>query len=367
MLLRVVACSLLVVGAVAPALSQTRIKDIAAVQGVRANQLVGYGLVVGLNGTGDTLRNAPFTDRSIQSMLDELGINTKNSVARTRNVAAVLVTAELPPFANKGARIDVTVSSIGDASSLYGGSLIMTALAGPDKTIYAVAQGPVAASSISATGRAESVVQGVPTVGRIANGALIEREAPGQFGESRSLRLELRNPDFLTAVRMVDTINGFARRRYGGNVAEEQDLRTIRLTQPRGVSPARFVAEIGELEAVADVPARVVVDERTGTIVIGRNVRISTVAVSHGTLTVRVTEGQRVSQPNPFSNGQTVVTPETAISIEEKGGKVALIKETSLDSLVKGLNRMGLKPAGIIAVLQAIKSAGALQAELVTQ
>jgi len=234
------------------AVAQTRIKDVAAVHGVRGNQLVGYGLVVGLNGTGDTLRNAPFTDRSIQSMLDSMGINTKNSLARTRNVAAVIVTAELPAFASKGSRVDITVSSIGDASSLSGGSLVMTALLGADKTIYAVAQGPVVASSVAAAGRAESVVQGVPTVGRIPNGAFVERDAPGQFAENRALRLELRNPDFLTAVRMVDTINAYARRRYGSDVAEEQDLRTIRLKQPRGITSARFIAEIGELDAATD-------------------------------------------------------------------------------------------------------------------
>lgn len=348
--------------------AQTRIKDIAAVQGIRPNQLLGYGLVVGLNGTGDTLRNAPFTDRSVQSMLDELGINTKNTTARTRNVAAVIVTAELPPFANKGSRIDVTVSSIGDASSLYGGSLVMTPLAGADKKIYAVAQGAVVASSIQAAGRAESVVQGVPTVGRIANGALVERQAPGDFADgSEGLRLELRNPDFKTAVTIADAINDFAHDRYGMTVAREYDLRTVLLRKPPRITAARFIAEIGDLNARADTPARVVVDERTGTVVIGNNVRISTVAVSHGTLTVRVTEGQSVSQPDPFSDGQTVVTPETMVTVEEKDGKLAVLQEARLESLVKGLNRMGLKPASIIAVLQAIKSAGALQAELVVQ
>lgn len=350
------------------AYAQTRIKDIAVLQGIRANQLLGYGLVVGLNGTGDTLRNSPFTDRSVQSMLDELGINTKNSVARTRNVAAVIVTAELPPFANKGSRIDVTVSSIGDASSLYGGALVMTPLAAADKKIYAVAQGAVVASSIQAAGRAESLVQGVPTVGRIANGALVERQAPGDFADGNDgLRLELRNPDFKTAVTVADTINVFARERYGITAAREYDLRTVLLRKPANVTAARFVAEIGELTARADTPARVVVDERTGTVVIGNNVRISTVAVSHGTLTVRVTEAQSVSQPNPFSDGQTVVSPETSITVEEKDGKIAVLPEARLESLVKGLNRMGLKPASIIAVLQAIKSAGALQAELVVQ
>lgn len=350
-----------------PASGQTRIKDIVSFQGVRANQLVGYGLVVGLNGTGDTLRNAPFTDQSIQSMLDRLGVSTRNGVSRTRNVAAVIVTAELPPFATRGSRIDVTVSSIGDASSLHGGSLVLTPLTAADNAIYAVAQGAVAISAMSAGGKAESVVQGVPTVGRIVNGALVERNAPGEFGNETVFSLELRNPDFATAVRITDAINSFARARYGRNVAQESDLRNVRLAKPGNISSARFVAEIGELPATVDTPARVVIDERTGTIVIGSNVRVSTVAVAHGTLTVRVSEAQRVSQPNPFSNGQTVVSPDTAVSVEEKGGKVALLRETNLEMLVKGLNRMGLRPASIIAVLQAIKTAGALQAELVVQ
>lgn len=366
MLRRCAASIALVLSGLLPVDAQMRVKDIAAVQGVRPNQLVGYGLVVGLNGTGDTLRNAPFTDQSMQSMLDRLGVSTRSGNSRTRNVAAVIVTAELPAAMTKGSRIDVTVASMGDASSLSGGTLVLTPLLAPDNAIYAVAQGPVVVSGISAAGRAESVVQGVPTAGRIANGAIVERDSPGQLGEGR-LKLELRNPDFTTAVRLADAINAFALKRYGSRVAQEQDMRTVKLSQPAGVSSARFLAEIGDLETAVDAPARVVVDERTGTIVIGKNVRLSTVAVSHGTLTVRVTEGQKVSQPNPFANGQTVVSPETVVSIDEKNGKVAILKETNLETLVKGLNKMGLKPASIIAVLQAIKTAGALQAELVVQ
>lgn len=360
------AFTILVVGSIA-ALAQSRIKDVVTLQGIRPNMLVGYGLVVGLNGTGDTLRNAPFTDQSIQSMLDRMGISTKGGAARTRNVAAVIVSAELPPLVNKGARIDVTVSSMGDATSLYGGSLILTPLSGADNAIYAAAQGSIAISSISANGRAGSIVQGVPTVGRIAGGAVVERDAPGMFGEHQTLRFELRNPDFATAVRISDRINAFAKNRYGKQVAQEQDLRTIVLTRPPNISPARFIAEISDLEVTADAPARIVIDERTGTIIIGRNVRISTVAVSHGTLTVKIAESQKVSQPNPFSKGQTVITPETSISIDEKGGQVMMLRETNLEMLVKGLNMMGLKAANIIAVLQALKTAGALQAELVVQ
>jgi flagellar P-ring protein FlgI len=367
MVRRALAAATLLLCATVPAVAQTRIKDISTVQGVRPNQLVGYGLVVGLNGTGDTLRNAPFTQQSIQAMLDRMGVNIRNAGARTRNVAAVVVTAELPPFSVRGSRIDVTISSIGDATSLLGGSLVLTPLLAPDNQIFAVAQGPLAVGGVSVIGKAESVVQGVPTVGRIPNGALVERDAPGRLSEDRALKLELRNPDFATAVRVADAINEFAAHRYGRRVAEEEDLRTIRLTRPANISATRFIAEIGELTASTDTPARVVIDERTGTIVIGRNVRISTVAIAHGTLTVKVTESQSVSQPAPFSRGDTIVSPESTVAIEEKGGNAALLRETNLETLVKGLNRMGLKPANIIAVLQAIKSAGALQAELVVQ
>lgn len=367
MLARLLIASVVVAGYAPSVAAQTRIKDISTVQGVRPNQLVGYGLVVGLNGTGDTLRNAPFTQQSIQSMLDRMGVSIRNASPRTRNVAGVIVTAELPPFAAKGTRIDVTISSIGDATSLLGGSLVLTPMTGPDNTIFAVAQGPLAVGGLSAVGRAESITQGVPTVGRIPGGGLVERDSPGRFSQDRTMKLELRNPDFATAVRVSETINAFAMQRYGGAVAEEEDLRTIRLVRPVGLTPTRFIAEIGELAAAPDTPARVVIDERTGTIVIGRNVRISTVAIAHGTLTVRVSESQTVAQPTSLSRGETVVTPESVVSVDEKGGNVAILRETNLESLVKGLNRMGLKPASIIAVLQAIKSAGALQAELVVQ
>lgn len=347
--------------------AQSRIKDITTIQGVRGNQIVGYGLIVGLNGTGDTLRNSPFTQQSIQSMLDRMGVSIRNSNPRTRNVAAVIATAELPPFSVRGTRIDVTVSSIGDATSLSGGSLVLTPLAGPNNEVFAVAQGAVAVGGVSAIGRNESVVQGVPTVGRIANGATVERDAPGNLGQQQHLKLELRNPDFATAVRIVEAINHYSARLYGRKLAEEEDARTVRLMRPASTNTARFIAEIGDLVAVPDVPARVVIDERTGTLVIGRNVRISTVAVAHGTITVRVTETPEVSQPNPFSQGETKVVSQTGVTIEEKGGAVNLLPENNLEALVKGLNRMGLRPANIIAILQAIKSAGALQAELVVQ
>lgn len=346
---------------------QSRIKDITDVRGVRANQLVGYGLVIGLNGTGDSLRNAPFTNQSIQSMLDRMGVNVRNAQARTRNVAAVMVTAELPAFIGKGARLDVTVSSLGDATSLQGGSLILTPLMAADNQIYAVAQGPVAVSGFAAGGKAETVTQGVPTTGRISNGGLVEREGPGRFGTEKEMMLELRNPDFGTAVSISDIINNFTMDRFGIRAAVEQDLRSVQITIPPKITAARFIAEIGELQVRPDAPARVVIDERTGTIVIGRDVQVSTVAVAHGSLTVRVTETPRVSQPNPFSKGETVVTPETQVTADQKDAKLAVVRGTDLQTLVAGLNRIGLKPQGIIAILQAIKTAGALQADLVVQ
>ncbi|HRN84332.1 MAG TPA: flagellar basal body P-ring protein FlgI [Hyphomicrobium sp.] len=345
----------------------TRIKDITAVQGVRANQLIGYGLVVGLNGSGDSLRNAPFTAQSLESMLDQMGVNVRDAAARTRNVAAVLVTADLPPFAGRGSRIDVTVSSLGDATSLAGGSLVMTPLNGADGAIYAVAQGPVAVSGFQVQGRAESVSQNVPTTGRIPNGALVEREVAGSLDDEETLVLELRNPDFTTAVRIADVINDYTKARYGRPSAREQDLRSVVLRRPSNLTAARFLAEVGELVTQADGPARVVIDERTGTVVIGRDVQIATVAVSHGSLTVRITEGAQVSQPEPFSDGETVVVPETFVTVNQEGANLAIMGGTNLETLVRGLNMMGLRPTGIIAILQAIKTSGALQAELVVQ
>ncbi len=347
--------------------SPTRIKNIVTVQGVRNNQLVGYGLVIGLNGTGDTLRNSPFTEQSLQAMLDRMGVNIRKLNTRTRNTAAVIVTAELPPFVQTGSTIDVTVSSMGDATSLLGGTLIMTPLHGADNLIYGVAQGPVNVSGYQINGAAQTVTQNVPTSGRIPNGALVEREAPGQFMDVEFIGLELRNADFSTAVRIVDAINAYGLDRFGMPLARSVDLRSVAVKRPPQMSPARLMAEIGELIVEPDVPARVVVDERTGTIVIGRDVQISTVAVSHGNLTVTVTETPQVSQPLPFSEGQTVVTPETDISTYEQSGALRIVRGTSLHVLVRGLNRMGLKPQGIIAVLQAIKTSGALQAELVVQ
>lgn len=347
--------------------ASTRIKDIASVQGVRDNQLVGYGLVMGLQGTGDTLRNSQFTEQSLQSMLDRMGVNVRDMPLRTRNVAAVTVTADLPPFIGSGSRIDVTVTSLGDATSLKGGTLMLTSLVGGDGQVYAVAQGPVAVSGFNATGQAETLTQGVATAGRIPNGALIEREVPGAMREMASLVLELKNPDYKTATLITDAINAYALGRYGKRVATPRDYRTVVLNRPRDIGTTRFIAELGDLRVQPDTPARVVVDQRTGTVVIGKNVQISTVAMTHGNLTVRVTETPLVSQPEPFSRGRTTIVPRTQITANEQDAHLAVIGGSDLQTLVKGLNQIGLKPTDIIAILQAVKTAGALQADLVVQ
>jgi flagellar P-ring protein precursor FlgI len=353
--------------ACAPSLAQSRIKDVTAIQGVRDNQLVGYGLVVGLPATGDSLRNAPFTEQSLRSMLDRMGVGVAQGAARSRNVAAVIVTATLPPFVTRGTRIDVSVSSLGDASSLAGGTLVLTPLVAADGKAYAVAQGPVTVTGFTSSGQSESLTQNVPTSGRIPNGALIERQLTGEFNDTSQLSLQVRNPDFATAVGIADAINAYAEQRYGMAIAAEQDLRTVTVKRPPKISASRLMAEIGVLTIEPDSPARIVIDERTGTIVIGSNVRISKVAVTHGNLTVRVSESPTVSQPAPLSQGQTAVQPATEVAAKQDGGQMAMLEGTSLEVLVDGLNKVGLKPQGIIAILQAIKTAGAIQADLVLQ
>ncbi|MCW6511387.1 flagellar basal body P-ring protein FlgI [Lichenifustis flavocetrariae] len=349
------------------AFAAVRIKDIATLGGMRDNQLVGYGIVVGLLGTGDTMRNAPFTEQSMQSMLDKMGINVRGISLRARNVAGVIVTTHLPPLVSRGSQLDVTVSSLGDSTSLLGGTLVMTPLIGGDGQTHAVAQGPVSVSGNSAAGQAETYTQGVPTAGRIANGAIVELEAPNDFGTTNALSLDLKNPDFKTSVRIADAVNQFTRERFHTQSAKEQDLRRVSLLCPPGISQTRFMAEIGDLTVEPDTPARVVIDERTGTVVIGQDVQISTVAVTHGSLTVRISETPTASQPAPLSNGKTVVLPSTSIDSKEEQGQLRIVGGTTLRSLVKGLNAIGLKPSGIIAILQAIKSAGALQADLVAE
>jgi len=347
--------------------AKVRIKDITTMDGVRGNQLVGYGLVVGLQGTGDSMRASPFTEQSLRAMLERLGAKYERGASRSRNVASVMVTANLPPFVRKGSRIDVNVASLGDATSLVGGTLIMTPLKGADGKVYAVAQGSLTLSGFTAQGQAAQVTQGVPTNARIPDGAIVERELEGDFHRKKVLVLSLKNPDFGTAVRIAKTINEYARKRFGRKIAAARDLRTVFVKRPPKVGVARLVAEIGMLTVQPDTPARVVIDERTGTVVIGHAVRVSTVAVTHGNLTVRIAEMPVASQPAPFSKGRTAILPQTFITTEEKKGNIAVLKGADLQELVSGLNRIGVKPKGIIAILQAIKSAGALQAELVVE
>ncbi len=351
--------------AAAPA-AAVRIKDISVLRGARDSQLVGYGLVVGLQGSGDSIGNAPFTQQSIQAMLEHLGLDVHGAALRNRNVASVIVTTDLAAGIEAGARLDVTVSALGDAPSLMGGTLLLTQLQSADGTVYASAQGAVSVTGFETQGQGETLSQGVPTAGRIPNGAIVEHEVPAFPDELRSM-LELKNPDYATAVRIVDAINAYSRDRFRAHAAYEVDSRTVELFRPRNVSFARFMAEVGELQVEPDMVARVVLDARTGTVVVGQDVQISTVAVTYGTLTVRVNEQPRVSQPNPFANGRTVVTPNTKIDVEQAGGPIAIVGGSSLRTLVSGLNRIGVKPPGIIAILQAIKTAGALQADLVIQ
>jgi flagellar P-ring protein precursor FlgI len=351
----------------APAFSAARIKDVASLQAGRDNQLIGYGLIVGLQGSGDSLRSSPFTEQSLRAMLQNLGISTQGDESRSKNIAAVLVTATLPPFASPGSRIDVTVGSLGDATSLRGGTLVMTSLTGADGQIYAVAQGSVVVTGVTAQGDAATVQQGITTAGRVPNGAIIERELPSRFKDAGELMLQLRNPDFSTAVGMAEAINRYAAAQYGAPIAEARDSQAVYVAKPKMADLARLMADIENLVIETDTPAKVVVNERTGTIVIGQDVRIAQVAVSHGTLTVQVTEMPKVIQPAPFSKGVTAVEPNTDIQLMQEDGKVAVLDGSNLRSLVAGLNSIGVKPDGIISILQGIKSAGALQAELVLQ
>ena len=350
--------------AATPANALSRIKDLTNVEGVRTNQILGYGLVVGLNGTGDTLNNSPFTKQSLQAMLERLGVNTRGANLRTANVAAVMVTANLPPFGTQGTRVDITVSAMGDSKSLQGGTLLVTPLLGADGEVYAVAQGSVAISGFSAEGDAAKITRGVPTVGRIANGALVEREIDFALKNLKTLRLALRNPDLTTSRRIAAAINDF----LGGDSAEPTDPSTISIQIPARYqgNMIRLLTEIEQLRVEPDQLAKIVIDERSGIIVIGKDVRVSTVAIAQGNLTVTITEQPQVSQPEPFSNGRTVTVPRTSVKVDTEGtNKLALVKESvTLKDLVDGLNALGIGPRDLIAILQAIKSAGALQAEI---
>jgi flagellar P-ring protein precursor FlgI len=354
---------LAVVGLGAPqAFAKSRIKDIVDFEGVRENMLVGYGIVVGLAGTGDTLNNSPFTRQSLEAMLERLGVNTRDATLNTKNVAAVMVTAKLPPFAATGSPVDATVSALGDAKSLLGGTLLVTPLLGADGEAYAVAQGTVQTGAVSAQGASGSAVtRGVATSGRIAAGAVVEREVNFQLASMSQLRLTLKNPDFTTSHRIADVINT----RFPGCAVSENPT-IVSLRPPSGMDMVNFITTIEQMSVEPDTPARVVIDEVSGVIVMGSDVRVSTVAIAQGNLTISVQETPQVSQPSPFSQGQTTVTPKSQVTIdEEKGKQLLMIKEgASLSTLVSGLNALGVTPRDMISILQTIKAAGALQADI---
>jgi flagellar P-ring protein precursor FlgI len=345
-----------------PALAKSRIKDIVEFEGVRENMLVGYGIVVGLNGTGDALRNAPMTKQSLEAMLERLGVNTRDANLNTKNVAAVMVTARLPAFAAAGSQIDVNVSALGDAKSLLGGTLLVTPLLGADGQAYAVAQGTVQTGAVSASGASGSTVsRGVPTAGRIASGALVEREIGFQLASMGTLRMTLRNPDFTTARRIADAINT----RYPGAALAENPT-IVAIHPAAGQDMMSFVSQVENLSVEPDAPAKVVIDEVAGVIVMGENVRVSTVAIQQGNLTITVQEAPAVSQPAPFSKGQTTVVPQSAVQVDEEKGRQFLTVRNgaSLSTLVAGLNALGVTPRDMISILQTIKAAGALQADI---
>ncbi|MBO6755866.1 MAG: flagellar basal body P-ring protein FlgI [Roseibium sp.] len=342
----------------------SRIKDIADFEGIRENQLIGYGLVVGLNGTGDTLRNAPFTRQSLQAMLERLGVNTRDVDLNTDTVAAVMVTANLPPFSTQGTRIDVSVSALGNAESLQGGTLLVTPLVGADGEVYAIAQGSVAIGGFSVQGDATSITRGVPTAGRIANGGLVEREVAFKLASLTTLRLALRNPDLTTARRIALSVNEL----IGMPTAEPMDPGTVRIDLPRQYEGniVDLLTDIEQLIVEPDLAARVIIDENSGIIVMGQDVRVSMVAVAQGNLTVSIAETPQVAQPLPFANGETAVVPRTDINVnDDSDSKLAIVPETvTLRQLVDGLNALGIGPRDMISILQAIKAAGALQAEI---
>jgi flagellar P-ring protein precursor FlgI len=339
-----------------------RIKDIADIKGVRNNQLVGYGLVVGLDGTGDG-KKAMFTLQSMVSMLEKMGISVSMEDVATSNVAAVMVTTELPPFAKSGSRVDALVSSIGDAKNLQGGTLLLTPLKAANGQVFAVAQGPVNTGGFSAGGAGGSVQKNFPTAGRVISGVLIERELELDFNNRSTLTLSLHQPDFTTVARVRDQINAM----FYGHIAEAPDSGSIEVKVPPKYlgNVVELVDMIETLEVEPDSSARVVINERTGTVVMGENVRISTLAIAHGNLSIVIKESVQVSQPKPFSEGQTVVTPNTDIAVKEEGNQLVLLEEgVSIGEVVHSLNALGVSPRDLIAIFQAIKAAGALQAEL---
>ena len=347
------------------ALASSRIKDVVEFEGVRDNQLVGYGLVVGLNNTGDTIKTGHFTKQSLQAMLNRLGVKPTDAGLDSKNVAAVMVTASLPPFARQGSRIDVRVSALGDAKSLLGGALLVTPLLGADGEVYAVAQGQLVVGGFTASGNAETVTKGVPTSGRIASGAIVEREVGFKLGNMGVVKLNLRNPDFTTARRIAQAINAF----LGTDSAKASDLTTVAISVPAAYNNnvVNLLTDIEQLRIQPDQTARIVIDETSGTIVMGENVRISTVAIAQGALTIRITETPQVSQPGPFSSaGTTETVDRTDIQVDEQSDRRlgVLNQGVTLQELVNGLNSLGIGPRDMITILQAVKAAGALQADI---
>lgn len=365
LLSRVLRLTVLILAAIAmPAAAEVKIKDLVDIEGVRGNDLVGYGLVVGLDGTGDTIRNSPYTEEALSNLLERLGVNIQGSDFRPNNVAAVVVSASLPPFARSGSRIDVNISSIGDAKSLSGGTLVMTPLNAADGEVYGVAQGSVLISGFKAEGDAASIIEGVPTAGTIPNGARIEREVNFDFGQMKRIRLALRSPDFTTAERIEKVINAkmlqpIAHLLDSGTV--ELDLRNV------SDSPARLMSKLENFTLQPAQKARVVIDQRSGTIVLGQNVKVSSVAIAQGNLSIKIAEAPRPSQPNPFGGGDTIVVPRTSVEVNDgEPGNIALVQENvTLPDLVAGLNALGVSPREMIDILKTMKTAGALHAELV--
>ena len=359
---------LMLVTFVAPAeATPIRLKDLVEFDGVRSNDLVGYGLVVGLNGTGDGIRNSPFTEEIMTNILERLGVNITGEQFRPNNVAAVLVTARLPPFSRTGSPIDITVSAIGDSNSLLGGTLVMTPLNAADGNIYAVAQGTIIAGGVVAEGDAANITQGVPTAGSIPGGATVEREIDFDFASLDRLRLALRTPDFTTAARIEEAINN----QLGKSVALMLDAGTVQLdiAGMQMPSPAHAMSRIENIMVEPERRARVIVDQSSGTIVLGEDVRISRVAVSQGNLTLRIEEMPIVVQPNPFAVGETVVVPRTNAGIAEEPG-IGLAEVpggTSLSEVIAGLNALGVSPRDMIDILKAIKASGALHAEFIVR
>lgn len=346
------------------AAASSRIKDIADFEGVRENQLVGYGLVVGLNGTGDNIKSINFAKESLISMLDQLGINARDGQLKSRNIAAVMVTASLPPFARQGSRIDVMVSAMGDAKSLQGGTLIATPLSGANGEVYAVAQGQIATGSVSAQGNNASVTRGVPTSGRIANGAIIENEIDFALDSLKNIRIALRNPDFTTARRISDAINAM----LGQPASKALDPATVDLQIPQEYEDkvVDLMTKVEQLQVQPDQLAKVVIDESSGIIVIGKDVKINRLAIAQGNLTIKISEIPMVSQPLPFSNGTTITQNVTAIDVNEEVNSRLSVLDTgvNLQELVDGLNALGVTPRDLISILQAVKASGALQADI---